>query len=229
MSDARRTLNCSRRGVLRSFGLAAGVSAMLLNGGCAHFVLLGYLLGGPPSIEPDFDAETGLSMSKSGVTVAVVCYAPTELKWNFPQIDDEVAAQVSFQMLAHKIRVIEPDYIRAWVDEHPNWEVASEIGEAFHADYVIEIELETFSLYEEGNSTSLYRGRTVGYVHVTDMSSGDRIFSKDLDFAFPTRSPRSAYDQALTAFKREYLSRLSEKIGFMFYESYAGDQIGWAT
>lgn len=220
----------SRRQALRTCGVLGAVVSLLLNGGCAQFVLLSYLIGGPPSIEPDFDGETGLSMTGKDVTVAVVCYAPTELKWNFPQIDDEVAAQVTYRLFEHKIKVVEPDYIRAWVDEHPDWEVASEIGEAFNADYVIEIELESFSLYEESNSTSLYRGKTVGFVHVADMSQGgDRIFSKDLDFAFPTRVPRSAYDQALTSFKREYLSRLSEKIGWMFYESYSGDQIPWAN
>jgi len=229
MPDNNAPKALSRRGVLRTFGFAAALLSMLLNGGCAQFVLLSYLIGGPPSIEPDFDAETGLSMTQPDVTVAVVCYAPTELKFNFSQIDNEVAAQVAFRLFEHKIKIIEPDYIRAWVDEHPDWEVASEIGEAFHADYVIEIELESFSLYE-GNSTSLFRGKTVGFVHVADMSKGgERVFSKDLDFSFPTRVPRSAYDQALTSFKREYLSRLSERIGFMFYESYSGDQIAWAT
>jgi hypothetical protein len=152
------------------------------------------------------------------------------MKWNFPAIDDEVAAQVTYRLFANKIKTIEPDYIRAWVDEHPDWELASEIGKAFKADYVIEIELESFSLYDSENSTTLLRGKTVGMVHVTDMSQdGQRIFDKDVDFAFPTRAPRSAYDQSLITFKREYISRLAEKIGWMFYESYSGDQISWAT
>lgn len=215
----------------RAIGVVVCMALALSTSGCAQFVLLGLLLGGPPSIEPDFDAETGLSMAKKDVKVVVVCYAPTELKWNFPSIDDEVAAQVSYQLFAHGIKgCIEPDYVRAWVDQHPDWEMASEIGKAFDATYVIEIELESFSLYEEGNTTSLYRGKTVGFVHVSDMTQdGERIFSKDLDFAFPTKVPRSAYDQSLISFKREYLSRLAEKIGFMFYEHYSGDMIGWAN
>lgn len=200
--------------------------------GCAQFVLLSYLIGGPPSVEPDFDAETGLSLSGKDLTTAVVCYAPTELKWNFPNIDDEVAAQATYRLRDHNIKVIDPDYIRAWIDEHPDWEQAAEIGKVFQTDFVVEIELESFSLYEEGNSTSLYRGRTVGFIYVTQMNedgTGERVFSKELDFAFPTRVPRSAYDQSLASFKREYLSRLSERIGWMFHESYTGDMIGWAN
>jgi hypothetical protein len=224
------TTHLSGRGFLHAFGFLAAMLSATMGSGCAQFVLLSYLIGGPPSIEPDFDAETGLSLSKPDVTVAVVCYAPTDVKWNFASIDNEVAAQVSYRLFEHKIKIIEPDYIRAWIDEHQNWDLATEIGDAFpNVDYVIEIELESFSLYENGNSTSLFRGRTVGLVHVTDMSTRERVFGKDLDFSFPTRVPRSAYDQSLTSFKREYLSRLSEKIGFMFYESYAGDQIGWVN
>ncbi|QDT52070.1 hypothetical protein Pan44_00780 [Caulifigura coniformis] len=219
-----------RPSLRRAIGVVVGIALALSTSGCAQFVLLGLLLGGPPSIEPDFDAETGLSMAKKDVKVVVVCYAPLELRYNFPSIDKEVAAQVSYRLFEHKIVPIEPDYVRAWVDQHPDWEMASEIGKAFDADYVIEIELESFSLYEEGTTTSLYRGKTVGFVHVSDMKDdGERIFSKDLDFAFPTRVPRSAYDQSLVSFKREYLSRLSEKIGFMFYEHYSGDMIGWAN
>jgi hypothetical protein len=220
----------ARPALLRSLVAVLCLTLALNASGCAQFVLLGLLLGGPPSIEPDFDAETGLSMKKKDCKVVVVCYAPTELKWNFPAIDQEVAAQVSYQLYEHGIRgCIEPDYVRAWVDQHPDWEMASEIGKAFDAHYVIEIELESFSLYE-GTSTSLYRGKTVGFVHVTDMTQdGERIFSKDLDFAYPTRVPRSAYDQSLISFKRDYLSRLAEKVGMMFYEHYSGDMIGWAN
>ena len=63
----------------------------------------------------------------------------------------------------------------------------------------------------------------------TTWVTGERIFTKEIDFAFPTEIPRSTYEQTQTAFKQEYLSRLSEKIGWLFYERYSGDMIPWAT
>ena len=36
-------------------------------------------------------------------------------------------------------------------------------------------------------------------------------------------------EQPELAFKREYLSRLGEEIGFKFYPSYNGDRIPWAS
>ncbi|MCA8998727.1 MAG: hypothetical protein KDA80_17130, partial [Planctomycetaceae bacterium] len=89
--------------------------------GCAQFVLLSYLIHGPPSIEPDFDAETGESLSDPDQLAAIVCFAPTEMQYKFPQIDDQVATHVAYRLGQNHIKVIDPDYIRAWVDEHPDW------------------------------------------------------------------------------------------------------------
>ncbi|MEG8007454.1 hypothetical protein U2444_14745, partial [Listeria monocytogenes] len=84
-----------------------------------------------------------------------------------------------------------------------------------------------------GNSTTLFRGHTEAYIHVVEMDeaheTGERIFSKEVDFFFPTRVPRSSYDTSLMEFQKEYLSRLSERIGHLFYERFNGDMIGWAT
>jgi hypothetical protein len=170
-------------------------------------------------------------MSAPNKRVAVVCYAPTELQWKFPQIDDQVAMHVAYRLAQNKIKMVDPDYIKAWTDQNPDWDNAEEIGREFKADYVIEIELASFSLHE-GSSTTLYRGKTEAYIHVVEMDEdghGERIFTKEIDFVFPLRVPRSSYDQALTSFQKEYLSRLSERIGWLFYERYHGDMISWAN
>ena len=216
------------RGIQRLFTY---LLILLWASGCQQFIVLSYLLGGPPSIEPDFDTQTNESLSKPGVKVAVVGYAPPEIQWNFPQIHQEVAVVLTYAMAQHKIKVVDPDYVRAWVDEHRNWEKADEIGRAFDCQYVIEIEISKFSLYEEG-STTLYRGRTEVFATVTKMDEdghGSKIYTKALDFSFPTKVPRSAYELPLISFKREFLSRMSEKIGWLFFESYQGDQIPWST
>ncbi|MEZ6144558.1 MAG: hypothetical protein R3B91_03795 [Planctomycetaceae bacterium] len=199
--------------------------------GCAQFVLLSYVLGGPPSIEPDFDAQTGLSLDGKDTTVAVVCYVPTELEFESPKIDVEVASALAYRLAEHRINVIGPDYVRAWIDEHPDWERPEEIGEALNATYVIDIELTDFSLYEE-NTHSLYRGRAEVYVKVIEMledGTGEEVYATELNSVFPQLVPRSTQENSLLEFKREYLSRLSEELGWLFYERYNGDKIPWAT
>jgi hypothetical protein len=216
-----------------SLWLSAALMLAIAGGlqGCAQFVLLGYLIGGPPSIEPNFDAETGLSLKGKDKTVAVVCYAPTELQYDYPKVDAEVASAVAYRLAEHGIKVVHPDYVKAWIDENSDWDRAEEIGEALKATHIIDIELVAFSLYEE-NSHTLYRGRSEVYLSVIEMQpdgTGEKVFATELDSLFPTQMPRPTTDISYVQFKREYLSRLSESIGWNFYERYNGDMIPWAN
>jgi hypothetical protein len=209
------------------------LAAMLLasSSGCAQFVLLGLLIGGPPHIEPEFDRETGQSFVGSDAKVAVICYVDPEVRLKYAKIDSELATYVAGLMQINKIDVVEPDYVRAWIDKHPDWETADEVGRDLEADYVIEIELVDFGLYEP-HSATLFRGNATCYVNVYEVpetGEAERLFSKDVKFMFPTKIPRSTYDLTEIAFKREFLSRLGEEIGFMFYPSYNGDKIAWAN
>lgn len=211
-------------------GLLVAMVALGLQG-CSQFVVLGLLLGGFPSIEPNFDAETGLSLKGKDTTVAIVCYAPTELQFDYPKIDSEIASAIAYRLAQNEINVVHPDYVKAWIDENADWEMPEEIGEALKATHVIDIEVTSFSLYEE-NSHTLYRGRAEVYLNVIEMQpdgTGEKVYSTELDSVFPTHVPRSTQDISYLQFKREYLSMLSQDIGWNFYERYHGDKIPWAN
>lgn len=219
-----------------SHSLRGGLLVTLLVGslllpGCAQAVLLGYLIGGPPAIEPKFDTETGKSLVGSDDKVVVICYADPAVRLKYSKLDVELASRVAQLFTAQKIKVVEPEYVRDWVDKHKDWESAHEIGEAFDAKYVVEIELVNFTLYEE-NSAILFRGRSEGAVNCYEMTAGggsEKIFSTDLGFAFPLSQARTSYETTEVDFKREYMSRLSEMIGQYFFPRYHGDRISWAT
>ncbi len=205
---------------------------MLLTGCLKPLIFFGYLLGGPPSIEPDFDLMTKKSMTAKDITVAVVCYAPLEVKYDFNAIDHELAKYVGFRLRDHKIKVISPDLVRAWLDENAdNWDEPSEIGKALNVKYVVYIDIESFNLWEE-HSHTLYRGHAEGVVSVFEIDEdgeGEKIYTKELASRFPTIAPRAATDVPYATFKAQYLSRLSQEIGRLFYEQYNGDDIPDAT
>jgi hypothetical protein len=209
-----------------ALAVALGLSCLTLPG-CSYVLFLGYLIGGPPSIEPNFDRETSESMTDKDVTVAVVCYAPKDVKYSFEDIDHELAKYVSFRLHEHKVSVISPDRVKAWLDENKNWDKPSEIGAAFDTTYVIYIDLNEFSLYEDGSAT-LYRGRSEAIVSVWKMDESDdaeKIFLEEVRSRFPLHQPKSASDETYSSFKGRYLSRLSEEIGRLFYEYYVADDI----
>jgi len=196
--------------------------------GCNYLVIFGYLLGGPPSVEPKFDEETKESMTDPEVRVVVVCFAPDEIKHSFESIDHELAQYVSFQLHAHKIKVVPPDLVKGWLEENKDWDKPEEIGAYFKVTYVIYIDLNEFTLYEEG-SPNLYRGRAESIVSVWKMDEdnhAEKIFSQEKTSKYPTHQPVSSGDKTYTTFKGEYLTRLSDEIGHFFYEYYVADEIG---
>lgn len=207
------------------------VTLVVALSGCNYFILAGYLIGGPPSNEPDFDASTQKSMTDFGVTVAVVCYAPVELKWDNNKIDQELAKYVARKMTSKKIRVIDSDQVYAWMDKHPHWDTPAEIGKAFNTTYVVYIDLKKYSLFEE-SSPNLRRGRAEALVTVYEMDEdgdGERIYSKDIVSKYPLRAAQATSEVRYSTFRRLYLTRLSEEVGRLFYEWYNGDDISDAT
>lgn len=196
--------------------------------GCSYILFFGYLLGGPPSVEPPFDTETRESMTDKDVTVAVICFAPKDVKYGFEKIDEELAKYVTFRLHEHKISVINPDQVKAWLDANKDWDKPEEIGAAFKTTYVIYIDLNEFTLYEEGSAT-LYRGRSEAIVSAwkmdEDFETAEKIFSKEKISKFPLHRPESSTETTYSNFKARYLSRLSDEIGRFFYEYYLSDEI----
>ncbi|MDB5347543.1 MAG: hypothetical protein JWP89_5920 [Schlesneria sp.] len=208
--------------------ILGGLAWCILFSGCRVGLLLGLLIAGPPTVEPEFDKQTKASMTDKDVTVAVVCFAPTEVRYSFDNIDHELAKYVAFRLAEHKISIVPPDHIRAWLEENKDWDKPEEIGAAFKSTYVIYVDLNEFSLFEEG-STSLYRGRSEAVVSawkMDDDGTAEKIFSMEKISKFPQQQPVSASEDTYPNFKGRYLSRLSDEIGRFFYEYYLSDEIG---
>lgn len=223
-SPRRRVLSWMVTGLICSV-LTMGIP------GCNYFILLGYLIGGPPQIEPLFEKETKKSLTDRDVRVAVVCYAPNDLKYQFDDIDHILAKFLAVQLSQHKIEVVAPDAVRLWLEQNKDWDTPDEVGAAFDTTYVIYVDVSDFSLYER-DSANLFRGRCEAIVSVYEMKadgSGKRIFQHDLTSAFPTQVPRSASEVSYESFRTEYFLRLSEDIGRMFYPYLRGDEISNAN
>jgi hypothetical protein len=200
----------------------------ILGSGCNYFILAGYLLGGPPSIEPDFDKMTKKSLRDKGVKVAVVCFAPDEVRLNFIDADKDIAKYVAHRLNEHHIPTINPDRIQEWLDKHEDWDKPEEIGEATKATHVILVDVHKYNLFEE-NSHELYKGRSEVLISVYEMQKDgttDKVYTKEITCQYPLETTRETSEISYDRFRREYLGRLSEEVGRLFYEHFNGDDIG---
>ncbi|MCA9063627.1 MAG: hypothetical protein KDA96_11225 [Planctomycetaceae bacterium] len=217
-----------------SFGWLRAVVCIVLCtslAGCSQLVLLGYLIGGPPQIQPDFEKKTKKSFTDKDVKVAVVVYAPNELQYRFPNIDSIIANRVTQLLANNKISVIAPDQVRIWLEQNPDWDSPTEVGAAFDVTYVVYVDVSDFSLYER-DSNALYRGRCDAMVKVYEMKAsgnGRQIYQQDMSNVFPRETPRSATDISYDSFRTEYFWHVADQIGRLFYPYLIADEIGYAT
>ncbi|MCH2201051.1 MAG: hypothetical protein MK102_03710 [Fuerstiella sp.] len=199
--------------------------------GCNYLIFFGYLLGGPPQLEPVFEKVTNKSLTDRGVRVVVVCYAPDELRYQYDSVDHLIAVGVSARLKQNHIEVVNPEAVRVWLEENPDWDTPDEVGAQFDTTYVVYIDVSDFSLYEH-DSRHLFRGRSEATVSVYEMKAngeGQRIFHHELMSEFPRLSPRSASEVSYDSFRSEYLLRISDEIGRMFYPYGSGDDVGSGT
>lgn len=229
-NNARPVLHVTRKArTLRTWIICAFFMATIP--GCQYFIVLGYLIGGPPQLEPAFEKETGQSFTDRDVRVAVVCYAPDELTKFHDNIDQQLTTQLSAMLYIHKIDIVNPDAILSWMVNNPDWDSPKEIGADFDVNYVVYVDIAEFSLYEE-DSTSLFRGRCDAIVSVYEMETdgdGKRIFNKEINSVFPIQVPRSASDVSYETFRHDYSRRLADEIGRLFYPYLNGDDVVNAT
>ena len=220
-----------RRGlrVMAGFCMLAVMLSCL--SGCNYLIFFGYLIGGPPQLEPVFEKQTNQSFTDRGVRVAVVCYADNELKYQYDSIDHLVAVGVAARLKQNHVEVVNSEAVRVWLEENPDWDTPDEVGAEFDATFVVYVDVSDFSLYEH-DSRHLFRGRTEAIVSVYEMKAdgeGKRIFNHDLSSEFPRLGPRSASEVSYDSFRSEYLLRVSEEIGRMFYPYGSGDDVGSGT
>ena len=164
---SRRPLPAPARAATRlvPLGLAAALPVVL--SGCNLFMIAAYLIAGPPSVEPDFEAATRASLTDEDVTVAVVCYVPLELRADMGNetLDRDLARLVAQKLTLNKIKVRDPNVVAQWLARNPDYEDASEVAEAMQVTHVVYLDLSRFSLWEE-NSATLLRGRADTLVSV---------------------------------------------------------------
>lgn len=188
--------------------------------GCSMLAAVQYIIHGEPTVPAQF---ANLKDHK----VAVVCYAPAEIRYSFDAVDLDVAKRLSglLQQNIDKIDVVEPDLVASWLDKHGNWSEVTEIGKAFDADYVVFADIQQFSLYEE-NSPNMYRGRAYVDLRVYDVKDdGEVVYESDVESQFPLGRPVPVSEQRERSFRREYVARLADEIGRNFYPYVAGEDV----
>lgn len=136
--------------------------------GCQIIIGVLMILRGLPKDDADFKKQTRHNLEDKSKKVVILCTSPEKAKQDHRSLDGDMIAEVTRQMKAHGINVIDPHNILNWIDDNGG-ELReadlAEIGREFEVDYLVQIELNEFSIKDPG-STSLYQGRANAKIRV---------------------------------------------------------------
>jgi hypothetical protein len=209
-----------RRGALSGLVLLAALCI-----GCNMLSLPFFILGPEPKVEPLLKKVASDQKDKE-VKVVVLSYAGLETRPEFLRADRDLSNVLvrqlrdGFKYNGEKVLVATPQKVEDFKNNHPNWHSMdlTEIGKRFGADYVIYLEINKLSLYENGSSNMLYRGRaeiSVSLVNVNDADEG--ALQKEFTCTYPSEaSYATPSDKNPMAFRAEFYEHVAKKLAWHF-------------
>src|SRR5262245_23002127 len=215
--------------------LACVMLAAAIGFGCNLMSLPFFLATG---MDPKHDPDCKLASSdkEKEVKVVLLAYSGLETRPEFLRVDRELCSLLSRQLQKdfkenkEKVKVVSTGQVEKYKDEHPNWKAIgpAEIGKYFDADYVIELDIEAMSLYEQGSGNQLFRGRGNIQISVIDVSKPDEepIYQRTYVAEYPkARGPIPVSDGNAKQFRQAFLAQVAKEMSWRFTAHSTSDDI----
>jgi len=209
--------------------LLAGLflTAMAAGTGCNMLSLPFFLL---PGMEPKTPAKCKLASEdkEKEVRVVILAAAGLETRPEFLRVDKELSLllarqlQENFKTNKEKVTIVSTSQVEKYKDEHPNWHAlpSAEIGKYFDTDYVIDLTINSVTLYERGSSNLLFRGRASISLDVVDVNKPkeDPIYEEEYTVEYPRQGPISASDSNSNPaqFRLAFLTKVAQELSWHF-------------
>ena len=209
----------------RRWLIAGLLITALLSSACDPLMLSYFLIVG---LDPKRDPECLIFKNRKDSKVVILASAPVDTQLAaFVHADRELYYLFAQQLQANiaackdKIRIAAPAKVLKYLEDHPNWQALdpADIGKDLDADYVIYLEIDKLSLYEEGSRNELFRGKAEIAVKVFDCTKPGEppVFQKEYATVYPrSKGAIPVSDTSLQAFKFSFMKRVSTDLSWLF-------------
>ena len=211
---------------LARVGILAGlIAAVSLCVGCNIMALPFFLI---PGMDPMHEPMCKLAPDKKGEQVKVVILASTGLenRSELVRADRELSSllarqlQEAFKKNKENVTVVSATRVEQYKDKHPDWQSESPaaIGKHFHADYVIELDIESLTIYKEGSSKTIFQGHANIAVSVIDVhhAGDDPIFKHPYRCEYPKDRPIFSMDSDPEQFRYQFMATIARELSWYF-------------
>jgi hypothetical protein len=203
--------------IFLSVSVVAGCNPQALN-----FILM-------PFVDDKEQPECKLtSADKKEVTVAIVTnFATLETRPEMLPIESELGDRLTAEMrqLAkddkETIKFVPSSKVRSLMNQDASGTLSrQEIGKKLKADFVINLEINSISLYEKGSFNSLFRGKTeisIACIDVNKPRNEGTIFQTIYSREYPgARGPIDAGSSSVLEFRTHFLQVIAQEIAHYF-------------
>ena len=192
---------------------------VLIMSGCQLVTTAVYLIKGT-SVDPPCKVKmTG--------KVAVLCWTDPSLTYtdsdNADMVGSELSKKIALKLnnkKKNKITMVPQQEVRNRLDNYPDNITGEEdliaIAKDLEADYLIGVYLMSFE-YQEG--IGVYQGKATYAVTLIDGKTGEVVYDNQVipQYVYPPNRTVSSDAVNGAQFRREYISKLAEHIGWEFY------------
>jgi hypothetical protein len=203
--------------------LAMLLGALILLVGCSPLQLAAFIFA-PDSLEP---AKCPLVIDgKEAKVVILAAHASTvpsnpmlmradwDLGWRLTQLLEE-----RYKENKERVKIIPPSQVKNYMNKHPHWRELppQEVGKAFEADWVINLEINSISLFDR-NRNFFYHGSADIAVTVTDVHKpiGEgEVFSYPYQVEYP-KSPMEVTEVNAPQFRAQFIERIAKDMARWF-------------
>ncbi len=211
-----------------------GIGLSLGSTGCnplGVFTFAAYLTG------QDLEERIAFKFPQDARRVAVITYSPYSARQELGPVDRELNDRVSRRIadyfdskrMRYKKEVILASKVQQFQNEHPDWVKweKGEIGRALKADYLVYIDIQALSIYEEASHRTLYKGHaemTVSVVRILPDAQETVFNGKFIVVDYPTKMrsvPTS--DITLPRFREGFIDAMAKQVSWLFTPHETGD------
>ncbi len=138
-----------------------------------------------------------------------------DLGWRLTQLLEE-----RFKENKDRVKIVTPNQVKKYMNKNPRWHdlPPQEIAKDFDADWVINLEINSISLYDRTNRNFFYHGAADIMVTVTDahkpVGEGE-AFSQPYQVEYP-KSPLEVTEVSPSTFRQRFIDRIARDLSQWF-------------
>jgi hypothetical protein len=198
--------------------------AVVFTFGCSPLATLSFLTDPEPVKKAEYPLEfkDGPKKGKEVVVAVFVTSAPG-IGPVFAGSEQKLASEIAKKLPdmskenKPKLVVLDPALVNKFKMNNPTWKKGmhpSEWGKKLGVDYILDIQLEKMSLYQQGSLNAIYEGQADVNVDVYDVDAGptEPKYNYVHVFKYPSTGVLDASTIPVNRFRQDYLEHLATEL-----------------